>query len=142
MVRSLLTHLLVGSEGTLAFVAEAVLDTVPVLPHKTTGLLVFPSLHAAGAAIVPLREAGATAVELLDRPSLRAVEHLRQVFAELHAVTVRDTVSFHNAGAFFDDEGRHKDPAAPDAAAKVMLNQLVWWALALREAKAVRAYGG
>lgn len=29
---------------------------------------------------------------------LRAVEHLRQVFAELHAVTVRDTVSFHNAG--------------------------------------------
>ena len=71
-----MTHLLVGSEGTLAFVAEAVLDTVPVLPHKTTGLLVFPSLHAAGAAIVPLREAGATAVELLDRPSLRAVERL------------------------------------------------------------------
>ncbi len=70
------THLLVGSEGTLAFVAEAVLDTVPVLPHKTTGLLVFPSLHTAGAAIVPLREAGATAVELLDRPSLRAVERL------------------------------------------------------------------
>ena len=74
-----LTHLLVGSEGTLAFVAEAVLDTVPTLPHKTTGLLVFPSLHAAGAAIVPLREAGATAVELLDRPSLRAVERLAGV---------------------------------------------------------------
>ncbi len=77
------THLLVGSEGTLAFVAEAVLDTVPVLPHKTTGLLVFPSLHAAGAAIVPLREAGATAVELLDRPSLRAVERLPGVPAYL-----------------------------------------------------------
>ncbi len=77
------THLLVGSEGTLAFVAEAVLDTVPVLPHKTTGLLVFPSLHAAGAAIVPLRQAGATAVELLDRPSLRAVERLAGVPAYL-----------------------------------------------------------
>ena len=73
------TRLLVGSEGTLAFVAEAVLDTVPVLPHKTTALLVFPSLHAAGAAIVPLREAGATAVELLDRPSLRAVERVAGV---------------------------------------------------------------
>ncbi|MFJ8935947.1 NADPH-dependent FMN reductase [Streptomyces sp. NPDC102365] len=73
---------------------------------------------------------------------LRAVEHLRQVFAELHAVTVRDTVSFHNAGASFDDEGRHRDPAAPDAAAKVMLDQLAWWASALREAKAVRPYGG
>jgi D-lactate dehydrogenase len=70
-----LTHLLVGSEGTLAFLAEAVLDTVPTLPHKTTGFLVFPGLHAAGAVLVSLREAGATAVELLDRASMRAVEH-------------------------------------------------------------------
>jgi D-lactate dehydrogenase len=69
-----LTHLMIGSEGTLAFLAEAVLDSVPALPHRTTGLLVFPSLHAAGEAIAPLRDAGATAVELLDRPSLRAVE--------------------------------------------------------------------
>jgi NAD(P)H-dependent FMN reductase len=72
---------------------------------------------------------------------LRAVEHLRQVFAELHAVSVRDTVSFHNAGALFDDEGRHKDPAACDAAAKSMLDQLVWWGRALREAKERRPYG-
>ncbi|MER6131844.1 NAD(P)H-dependent oxidoreductase [Streptomyces sp. NPDC001815] len=72
---------------------------------------------------------------------LRAVEQLRQVFAELHAVTVRDTVSFHNAGASFDDRGRHTDPAAPDAAAKVMLDQLAWWGSVLKEAKAVRPYG-
>jgi NAD(P)H-dependent FMN reductase len=73
---------------------------------------------------------------------LRAVEQLRQVFAELHAVTVRDTVSFHNAGELFDDTGRPKDPTRPDAAAKVMLDQLSWWGLALREAKAVRPYAG
>ncbi|MEV7401309.1 NAD(P)H-dependent oxidoreductase [Streptomyces sp. NPDC091267] len=73
---------------------------------------------------------------------LRAVEHLRQVFAELHVVGVRDTVSFHNAGALFDDEGRHLDPAGPDAAAKTMLDQLVWWGRALRDAKDVRPYGG
>lgn len=73
---------------------------------------------------------------------LRAVEQLRQVFAELHAVTVRDTVSFHNAGAHFDDEGSHRDPAAPDAAAKTMLDQLAWWAEALRSAKSVRPYAG
>jgi NAD(P)H-dependent FMN reductase len=71
---------------------------------------------------------------------LRAVEHLRQVFAELHAVTVRDTVSFHNAGAAFDDAGTLKDPAGPDAAAKVMLDQLVWWARALREARRTTPY--
>ncbi|GGW81262.1 NADPH-dependent FMN reductase [Streptomyces lomondensis] len=72
---------------------------------------------------------------------LRAVEHLRQVFAELHAVTVRDTVSFHNAGASFDDQGTLRDPSGPDAAAKTMLDQLVWWGRALREARGRWPYG-
>ncbi|MFD7861636.1 NADPH-dependent FMN reductase [Streptomyces sp. NPDC057682] len=71
---------------------------------------------------------------------LRAVEHLRQVFAELHSVSIRDTVSFHNAGALFDDEGRHRDPAGPEAAAKALLDQLVWWGRALREARAAHPY--
>ncbi|GAP51175.1 NADPH-dependent FMN reductase [Streptomyces azureus] len=73
---------------------------------------------------------------------LRASEHLRQVFAELHAVTVRDTVSFHNAGASFDDAGTLHDPSGPDAAAKAMLDQLVWWGRALREARAKTPYAG
>ncbi|MGW0417624.1 NADPH-dependent FMN reductase [Streptomyces sp. NPDC003015] len=71
---------------------------------------------------------------------LRAVEHLRQVFAELHAVTVRDTVSFHNAGGSFTD-GRLKDPSGPDAAAKTMLDQLVWWGRVLRAGRADQPYG-
>nr|BFD84992.1 NAD(P)H-dependent oxidoreductase [Streptomyces sp. Xyl84] len=73
---------------------------------------------------------------------LRAVEHLRQVFAELHAVTVRDTVSFANAGDSFDGEGNLKDPTAPDVAAKVMLDRLEWWGRSLREATERRPYGG
>ncbi|MEH0423192.1 NADPH-dependent FMN reductase [Streptomyces sp. B21-083] len=73
---------------------------------------------------------------------LRAVEHLRQVFAELHATTVRDTVSFHNAGAAFDDEGHLKNAGGADAAAKVMLDQVVWWGRALREGREARPYGG
>ena len=71
---------------------------------------------------------------------LRAVEHLRQVFAELHAVTVRDTVSFHGAGTAFDEEGHPREETAPAAAAKVMLDELVWWARALKEAKERRPY--
>jgi len=67
-------HLLVGSEGTLAFVSEAVLRTVPDLPVKVTGLLLFPDLYAACAAIVPLNEAGAKALEVMDRAALRSVE--------------------------------------------------------------------
>lgn len=71
---------------------------------------------------------------------LRAVEQLRQVFAELHATTVRDTVSFHLAQAAFDGAGKLVDPSGPAAAAKTMLDQLAWWASALRTARATRPY--
>ncbi|MGX1883825.1 NADPH-dependent FMN reductase [Streptomyces sp. NPDC055287] len=73
---------------------------------------------------------------------LRAVEQLRQVFAEMHATTIRETVSFHGAWSHFDDDGRHKDPSAPNTAAKALLTQLTWWAHALRDAKSVRPYTG
>ena len=72
---------------------------------------------------------------------LRAVEHLRAVFAELHAVTVRDTVSFHSPWNWFGGDGRPNDPEGASAAAKGMLDQLAWWGHALRDARAVRPYG-
>src|SRR5690242_6744979 len=71
---------------------------------------------------------------------LRAVEQLRQVFAELHAVTVQRSVSFHGAWAYFDEQGQPKDPERYARAAKAMLDQLVWWARALRAARAERPY--
>jgi D-lactate dehydrogenase len=68
-------HVLIGSEGTLAFIAEAVLNTVPDLPVKYTGLLLYPDLYAAADSIVPLRQAGAKTLEIMDRASLRSVEN-------------------------------------------------------------------
>jgi D-lactate dehydrogenase len=68
-------NLLVGSEGTLAFISEAVLRTVPDLPVKVTGFLLFRDIRAACEAIIPLREAGAAALELMDRATLRAMEN-------------------------------------------------------------------
>lgn len=70
---------------------------------------------------------------------LRAVEHLRVVFAELHAVTVRDTVSFHGARACFGPDGRPLDPAAPAAAGR-LLDRLTWWGVTLRDAHQVRPF--
>ncbi|WP_371499907.1 NAD(P)H-dependent oxidoreductase [Kitasatospora sp. NBC_00374] len=70
---------------------------------------------------------------------LRAVEQLRVVLAELHAVTIRNTVSFHNYGDKFDADGRAVDPGS-EVAATAMLDQLAWWATALREAKTVHPY--
>ncbi|MGV9297100.1 NADPH-dependent FMN reductase [Amycolatopsis sp. NPDC003676] len=70
---------------------------------------------------------------------LRAVEHLRPVFAELHAVTIRETVSFHGAHGRFGEDGEPVDPSV-EAAAKALLDQLEWWARALQDARLVRAY--
>ncbi|WP_199486759.1 NADPH-dependent FMN reductase [Actinomadura logoneensis] len=69
----------------------------------------------------------------------RAVEQLRQVFGELHAVTIRDGVGFNGVWGAFGPDGEAADPAA-DAAAKKMLDQLAWWAEALRTARAARPY--
>jgi len=71
---------------------------------------------------------------------LRAVEQLRQVFAELHAVTLRDTVSFHMAHDLFGEDGELRDGAAAEAAAHRLLDRLVWWASALRDARARQPY--
>jgi NAD(P)H-dependent FMN reductase len=70
---------------------------------------------------------------------LRAVEHLRGVFAEMHAVTIRDTVSFHGAHGRFED-GRPVDEVIVEGAAKVLLDQLAWWAATLREGRDRRPY--
>lgn len=73
---------------------------------------------------------------------LRAVEQLRLVFAELHAVTVRDTVSFHGARSAFDEAGMPHDTKGPAAAADRLLDQLRWWARVLRDARRADAVAG
>jgi D-lactate dehydrogenase len=72
----ILAHLLIGAEGTLAFIAGAVLETVPDYPCKSTALLYFPDIYSACQAIIPLTDAGALMVELMDRASLRSVENM------------------------------------------------------------------
>ncbi|MFY1691766.1 NADPH-dependent FMN reductase [Plantactinospora sp. WMMB782] len=72
---------------------------------------------------------------------LRAVEQLRQVFAELHAMTVRDSVSLHGPWSGLGEDGAPLDAAVCEGAANGMIDQLVWWGRALRAARATRPYG-
>lgn len=66
---------------------------------------------------------------------LNAIAHLRQVFAELNAHTIRDYVSFPRYYQQFDAEGRWTAPSESEAAAAGMLDQLHWWARALAAAR-------
>lgn len=72
---------------------------------------------------------------------LRAAEHLRQIFAEVHATTVRDMLSFHHAWGDFAKDGSAVSPEGSEEAAKGQLEQLIWWGRALREAKEKYPYG-
>jgi len=73
----ILSHLLIGAEGTLGFIAEAVMETVPDYPFKSTAFIYFETIYAACQAIGPLTLTGAEAVELMDRASLRSIEDLK-----------------------------------------------------------------
>ena len=66
--------LLVGSEGTLAFISEGVFETVADDKFRLTAFLIFPDMHSACAAVAPFIAHGAAAAELSDRGCLRAVE--------------------------------------------------------------------
>lgn len=67
----ILSHLMIGSEGTLGFIASAVLRTVRVSPFTATSLAVFPSLAAASQDLPELASTGTRAIELMDSRAIR-----------------------------------------------------------------------
>lgn len=71
----ILNHLMVGSEGTLGFISAVTYDTVPDHPHKASALVVFPDVETCCLAVPVFKQQPVSAVELLDRRSLRSVEH-------------------------------------------------------------------
>jgi len=84
----ILSHLMVGSEGTLGFIASATFRTVELKPHAATGLAVFPDLSAATAALPALVAAGFATIELLDATSLAVAQGLTSVPSQIAGLRV------------------------------------------------------
>ena len=73
----ILTHLMVGSEGTLGFVSDVTLSTLPVFPLRATSLMFFADLPTGAEAVARLRKTGTVhAAEIMDRTTLGCVENL------------------------------------------------------------------
>ena len=70
----ILAHLMIGSEGTLGFISRIRLRTVPEHAHKASSLVFFPDIRSACEAVIALKPLPVSAVELLDRASLRSVQ--------------------------------------------------------------------
>ena len=71
----ILQHLMIGSEGTLGFIAEITYYTVEEQSHKATALMIFSDIKTACEAVAVLKTQPVAAVELMDRASLRSVEN-------------------------------------------------------------------
>ena len=68
-------HLMIGSEGTLGFIAEITYQTVIEHPFKASSLMIFSDIEKACQAVSLLKSAPVAAVELMDRAGLRSVEN-------------------------------------------------------------------
>lgn len=118
----ILVHLMVGSEGTLGFVALADFETVAIAPRIATALVLFETLDAATRALPALVASGAATLELMDAASLRVIqsdsdsddilpdreitthaalliEYHAQDEVELDALLAGATQALHDAGA-------------------------------------------
>ncbi len=70
----IMAHLMIGSEGTLGFIARITYQTVVEDPCKASALVFFPDIGSACEAVIHLKKEPVSAVELLDRPALRSVQ--------------------------------------------------------------------
>jgi glycolate oxidase len=85
-----LTHLFVGSQGTLGIITEATLRLHVAPPPRSTMLAFFPSLAASGEAVAAIVAAGLHPVtlELLDHETILAVDDAFQLGLERDAAAM------------------------------------------------------
>lgn len=107
----MLARLMIGSEGTLGFVASAVFRTVPVRTHAATGLLVMDDLPTAAAMVPDLLATGVVTAEMLDAAALRVAQQDRGCPAQIADLEVRDhaalLVELQGSSAEELEEARH-----------------------------------
>ena len=70
----IITHLLVGSEGTLAFLSEFTMKTGKDYPFKASAMLYFNDIKEACRAVVAMKKGPVMGAELLDKKSLESVD--------------------------------------------------------------------
>ncbi|MFZ9227977.1 MAG: FAD-binding and (Fe-S)-binding domain-containing protein, partial [Candidatus Nanopelagicales bacterium] len=100
----ILTHLLVGSEGTLGFIAEATFNTIDLLNENATTLLLFDDLKDATKSLPLLKESNANVIELLDISSLKVAK--REHMADL---VLKDLTFANNAALLVEYQAKTKN---------------------------------
>ena len=69
----IILHCMVGSEGTLGFISEVTMKTLPVAPLQADAMVYFSDMKEAARAVIALKPLNVSAVEMLDKRSLASV---------------------------------------------------------------------
>ena len=94
----IIAHLMVGSEGTLAFLSSITVSTGEIQPFSASALLLFPTTESACQAIIEMKKTGLlSAAEFFDRKAMRTVEkdfpELKGLPEDAGAVLIRTDAS-------------------------------------------------
>jgi glycolate oxidase len=113
-----LTHLFVGSQGTLGIVTEATLRLRPAPPPKQTMLAFFPTLESAGRAVAAITAAGLEpcTLELMDQVVIAAVDDWHSLGLDRSAAALL-LIESDRPGSAADDELAAGEAACTDAGA-------------------------
>ena len=110
----IILHLMVGSEGTLAFLSEARMNTLKVAPLQANAMVYFRDMAEAARAVIAMKELNVSAAEMLDKRSLASVNAgevegltavLTQTQAEDQHQLAENVKSITDALARFDTYG-------------------------------------
>lgn len=69
----IIAHLMVGSEGTLGFMSEVRMKTLPIAPCKASAMIYFKDIKNAAEGVLAIKKLAVSAAELLDKRSLTSV---------------------------------------------------------------------
>ena len=69
----IILHLMVGSEGTLGFLSEVLMNTLKIAPLQANAMVYFKDIAEAARAVIAMRPLGVSAAEMLDKRSLSSV---------------------------------------------------------------------
>jgi len=137
-----LTHLIVGSQGTLAIITEATLRLRPAPAPRSTLLAFFPTLESAGDAVAAIAVAGLSPVtlELMDRFTINAVDDMHALGLDRQAAAMLMIESDLPATAAAEELTRGEAACVSAGATSTVRSQTVAEADLLRQARRAAHY--
>ncbi|WP_416307474.1 FAD-binding and (Fe-S)-binding domain-containing protein [Neptunicella sp. SCSIO 80796] len=119
-----ISHLMIGSEGTLGFIADITYHTVALPAFKATGLYLFDDIHISCQLVQLLANENVAALEIMDARALASVSHKLSALVNMPSLTDRTAGLLIEFGANSQDEFTQLQQRIEQQIASFQLNLL------------------